>query len=81
MSAVINYDTSICIASSGLQSKMMGVGEISKQACRQTGIAYLMGGLGGVVNSLDFFPASLRSLRYFYFLCVLSSQWKAVTVN
>ena len=40
-----------------------------------------MGGLGGDVNSLDFCPASLKSLGCFYFRCVLSSQWKAVTVN
>ena len=36
---------------------------------------------GGVVNALDFCPASLKSLGCFYFRCVLSSQWKAVTVN
>ena len=41
----------------------------------------LLGGSGGVVNSLDFFLASLKSLGCFYFRCVLSSQWKAVTVN
>ena len=41
----------------------------------------LLGGLGGVVNSLDFYPASLKSLGCFNFRCVLSSQWKAVTVN
>ena len=41
----------------------------------------LLGSSGGVVNSLDFCPASLKSLGCFYFLCVLSSQWKAVTVN
>ena len=41
----------------------------------------LLGGSGGVVNSLDFCLASLKSLGCFYFLCVLSSQWKAVTVN
>ena len=41
----------------------------------------LLGGSGGVVNSLDFYPASLKSLCCFYFRCVLSSQWKAVTVN
>ena len=41
----------------------------------------LLGGSGGVVNSLDFYPASLKSLGCFYFQCVLSSQWKAVTVN
>ena len=35
----------------------------------------------GVVNPLDFCPASLKSLGCFYFRCVLSSQWKAVTVN
>ena len=29
----------------------------------------------GVVNSLDFCPASLKSLGCFYFRCVLSSQW------
>ena len=45
-----------------------------KQAC-------LLGDSGGVVNSLDFCPASLKSLGCFYFQCVLSSQWKAVTVN
>ena len=32
-----------------------------------------MGGSGGVVNSLDFSPASLKSLGCFYFRCVLSS--------
>ena len=41
----------------------------------------LLGGSGGVVNSLDFCPALLKSLGCFYFRCVLSSQWKAVTVN
>ena len=41
----------------------------------------VLGDTGGVVNSLDFCPASLKSLGCFYFLCVLSSQWKAVTVN
>ena len=40
-----------------------------------------VGGSGGVVNSLDFCPAWLKSLGWFYFRCVLSSQWKAVTVN
>ena len=34
----------------------------------------LLGGSGGVVNSLDFCPASLKSLGSFYFRCVLSSQ-------
>ena len=41
----------------------------------------LLGGSGGDVNSLDFCPASRKSLGCFYFRCVLSSQWKAVTVN
>ena len=41
----------------------------------------LLGDSGGVVNSLDFCPASLKSLGCFYFRCVLSSQWKVVTVN
>ena len=41
----------------------------------------VLGNSGGVVNSLDFCPASLKSLGCFYFRCVLSSQWKAVTVN
>ena len=43
--------------------------------------SWLLGDSGGVVNSLDFCPASLKSLGCFYFRCVLSSQWKAVTVN
>ena len=34
----------------------------------------LLGGSGGVVNSLDFFLASLKSFGCFYFRCVLSSQ-------
>ena len=34
-----------------------------------------------VVNSLDFYQASLKSLGHFYFQCILSSQWKAMTVN
>ena len=41
----------------------------------------LLGGSGGVVNSLDFCPASLKSLGFFYFRCVLSPQRKAVTAN
>ena len=41
----------------------------------------LLGDSGGVVNSLDVCLASLKSLGCFYFWCVLSSQWKAVTVN
>ena len=42
----------------------------------------LLGGSGGFfANSLDFCPASLKSLCCFYFRCVLSSQWKAVTIN
>ena len=41
----------------------------------------LLGDSGGVVNSLDFCPASLKSLGCFKFRSVLSSQWKAVTVN
>ena len=41
----------------------------------------LLGDSGGVVNSLDFCPASLKSLGCFNFRCVLSSLWKAVTVN
>ena len=45
-----------------------------------TGLCVL-GDSGGVVNSLDFCPASLKSLGCFYSRCVLSSQWKAVTVN
>jgi len=41
----------------------------------------LLGDSGGIVNSLDLCPASLKSLGCFYFRCVLSSQWEAVTVN
>ena len=46
---------------------------------REGGI--VLGDSGRVVNSLDFCPASLKSLGCFYFWCVLSSQQKAVTVN
>ena len=42
---------------------------------------YLLGDSGGVVNSLDFCLALLKSLGCFYFRCVLSLQWKAVIVN
>ena len=35
---------------------------------------FLLGDSGEVVNSLDLCPASLKSLGYFYFRCVLSSQ-------
>ena len=41
----------------------------------------VLGDSGGVVKSLDFCPASLKSLGCFYFRCVLSSRWKVVTVN
>ena len=41
----------------------------------------LLGGSGGVVNSLDFYPASLKFLGSFYYRWVLPSQWKAVTVK
>ena len=41
----------------------------------------LLGGSGGVVSSLDLCPTWLTSLGCFYFRWVLSSQWKAVTVN
>ena len=44
-------------------------------------VTELLGGSGGVVNSLDFCQASLKSLGCFYFQCILSSQWKAVTMN
>ena len=32
---------------------------------------FLLGGSGAVVNSLDFYPASFKSLGYFYFLFFL----------
>ena len=35
----------------------------------------ILGDSGGVVNSLEFCPASLKSLGCFHFRCVLSSQW------
>ena len=35
---------------------------------------HLLGGSGEVVNSPDFFPASLKPLGSFYFWCILSSQ-------
>ena len=44
----------------------------------QTGV---LGGSGRVLNSLNFYQASFKSPGRFNFRCVLSSQWKAVTVN
>ena len=41
----------------------------------------VLGDSGGVVNFLNICPASLKSLGCLYFQCMLSSQWKAVTVN
>ena len=41
----------------------------------------LLGSSGRVVNSLDFCPAPPMSLGCFNFRCVLSSQWRAMTVN
>ena len=35
----------------------------------------------GLLTPLTIYPASLKPLGRFYFWCVLSSQWKAVTVN
>ena len=42
---------------------------------------HVLGGSGEVVNSPDFCSASLKFFGCFYFWCILSSQWKAVTVN
>ena len=42
---------------------------------------FVCSGSSGVVNSLGFYLASLKSLGCFYFGCVFSSQWRAVTVN
>ena len=39
-----------------------------------------IGSSGGVVNSLDFWSASLKSLNCFHFRCILSSYWKEITV-
>ena len=44
-------------------------------------VSRILGSSDGVVNSLDFCPASLKPLGCIYFQCVLSSQWKTVTVN
>ena len=51
---------------------------MASQVTRNT---QLLGDSGGVVNSFDFCPASLKSLGCFYCRCVLSSQWKAVIVK
>ena len=56
--------------------------QVDQRGKRRTLSGYVvLGDSGGVVKSLDFCPASLKSLGCFYFRCVLSSQWKAVTVN
>ena len=47
----------------------------------ESNLSWLLGGSGRVVNSLDFCLALLKSLGCFYFQCILSSQWKVVTVN
>ena len=64
---------------SGGESPVSGKGQ-SRRHTRSTS-SCLLGGSGGVVNSLDNCPASLKSLGCFYFRCALSSQWKAVTIN
>ena len=48
--------------------------------CTVLRVIYICGS-GGVVNFFDFCPASLKSLGCFYFRCLTSSQWKAVTIN
>ena len=68
--------------SEGTQSSSNGINEMlkvlwSRNLCRLD----ILGGSDGVVNSLDFCLASLKSLGCLYFRCVLSSQWKVVTVN
>ena len=50
-------------------------------ATRNNLLLMLLGGSSWIVNSLYFCPASIKSLGCFYFRCILSSQWKAVTVN
>ena len=47
----------------------------------QNGGSGVLGSSGRAVNSLDFYPASLKSLSCFHFQCVFFSQWKALTVN
>ena len=54
---------------------------ISSQTISKISTNNLLGSSGRVANSLDFCPASLKSLGCFYFRCILSSQWKVVTVN
>ena len=62
--------------------RLIIVTQFAKQICKtEPSELSLLGDSGGVVNSLDFCPASLKSLGCFYFRCVLSSQSKAVTVN
>ena len=62
---------------------MFGSSEVSmvQVKCLRTHGPIIMGDSGGVVNPLEFYPPSLKSLGHFYFSCVLFSQWKAVTVN
>ena len=62
-----------------IKKKIKGKGVKSKilqsQWCNLAEKVPLLGYSGGVVNSLDFCPASLKSLGCFYFRCVLSLHW------
>ena len=60
---------------------LLAVGEAREAILYSDPLRALLGSSGGVANSLDFCPASLKSLGCCYFWCVLSSQWKAVAVN
>ena len=46
---------------------------LSRDHDRPQAMTDLLGDPGGVVNSLDFCPASLKSLGCLYFRCVLSN--------
>ena len=55
--------------------------KVEEKKYLKMGVGEVLGDSGGVVNSLDVCLESLKSVGCFYFRHILSSQWKAVTVN
>ena len=68
--------TSIC---SACQIQLVRVMLICVNSCSFS--VKILGGSSRVVNSLDFYPASLKSLAVFTSSAYFLHQWKAVTIN